>query len=142
MELILNDSREFVLLSLAAEAAGVFWVLAEVAIFFVLIRLREFTDSRFHAQTSLIKWFVLTCAGILVIFLTTQLRYLLFPPIHTYADPTTAAPMVLYSHTLTLRQLQVVIWAGYVTAWVLLEAAIVYQGVKVYRSFIHALENA
>jgi len=129
---------------LIVELSGVFWVAAELLILLFIMEARRHlarnplpprpvwdrTSSRRAGLFSL-----LTAAALG----TVLVRSLLWPPLSVYLqrEPLNINDAAIYDFLAVLRHLKV--WAAFVTAWVLLETAIVYQGFQAYRTLCNRL---
>ncbi|MFP4502988.1 MAG: hypothetical protein ACLFTT_18495 [Candidatus Hydrogenedentota bacterium] len=121
------------------ESAGLFWIGAEVAILFgVLLARRHLAKHahephlRFTAQD----WWCggLLLAGFLVLAGVVIGRHgVLVQPHHLIAQGASPAPEALAACYEARHREHLVVWAGFVTLWVLLEAVIVYHGWRAYR---------
>ncbi|MDP7638487.1 MAG: hypothetical protein QGG73_02055 [Candidatus Hydrogenedentes bacterium] len=120
------------------EAAGVFWIGAEVVILFaVTAALRHFSS------TPLPPAFALTPAekrrafwwagGVALLCAATFGRHLVLMPIHTalaaIEPPLNGKVDAIY---FSRAHIHLTVWCSFIAAWVVLEAAIVFQGVRAF----------
>ena len=134
---ILRASRQFTQ-EFFIEAAGVFWIGAEVVILFVVTAaLRHFNATplpAIFALTSAEKrrafWWA---GGVALLCAATFGRHLFLTPIHTalaaIESPWDGEVEALY---FSRAHIHLTIWCLFISAWVALEVAIVFQGVRAF----------
>ena len=131
---------------LMVETAGLFWIAAELAILYLVLLARFHVEHRPNATVPFITpkfrrrawvWtaaFLLLCLAIGVRFYLFPLRDNLEAALHANANSHDIAALYArwaYTHAL--------IWCVFITIWVILEAAIVYNGRHVYLALRKAL---
>ena len=147
MDPILRASRQFNQ-EFLIEAAGIFWIGAEVVILFaVTAALRHFNETplasgfRFTAsEKSRAAWW---CGGLVLLSLATFGRHLFIEPIHTalavIESPGAGEVEALYFNR---AHIHLAIWFLFNVAWVVLEAAIVFQGVRAFARLRRIIRHA
>ena len=131
---------------LMVETAGLFWIAAELAILYLVLLARfhveHYPNEPFPKITAKFRrraW--VWTAGFLLLSAAVVARFYLYPlhdnleaALHAQASPDSVAALYArwaYTHAL--------IWCAFITIWVILEAAIVYQGRQVYLGLRKAL---
>lgn len=113
------------------EAAGLFWLLAEVLILFAMTvadnHLRLGGREAFQWEQRYTRRLILWLALFSLLSLCVAGRHGLWPPAYTYED--TEVALRIGRHR---EQIHLVVWAIFVAGWVALEAAIVAYGVRAY----------
>ena len=124
---------------LLVEAAGLFWILAELVILYgVAIGRRHLDTEPLPERVTLTareRWLaVCGFLGFALVCVAVFGRHLLLPPAYACVEipdlPAAQLTELLRSRT----DVHLALWAGFVTVWVLLESIIVYQGWRAYRS--------
>ncbi len=131
---------------LVVEAAGLFWIAAELGILYLVLLARFHVEHRPSEpvpclspafRRRLWRWiagFLLLCVLIGARFYFYPLRDALEAALQTSAHPDAIAALYArwaYTHAL--------VWCAFITIWVILEAAIVYHGRHVYLGLRRAL---
>ena len=136
------DARSRFRMEMLIEASGVFWIAAEVAILFCMT-----AAVRIFAMRPLPSGIALTeaerrralcwAAGIAALAAAVFGRHLFVSPLPDAYGAIAAAGQdvrVLVEQAYALRaHIHVAIWCAFITAWVLLEIAIVVQGIRAYK---------
>ena len=128
---------------LLLETAGVFWIVAEVAILFCMTTARRIFATRpVPPRVSLtpeerrraLRW----GAGSIVLIIAVFGRHLFLSPLPEALQGVLAEGANLRERTQLLYMsrvhLHVALWCTFITGWVALEIAIVAQGVRAYRA--------
>ena len=130
---------------LLVEGAGVFWIAAELAILFgVLVARRHISECPHEARVALTStekrrlcWGIV---GVIGLFIAVFGRHWLVSPLqHALSDG--AGPEELLAAYALRMWIHQGVWFVFITAWVLLEAAIVYHGVRAYRHLLELYRN-
>lgn len=132
-------ARAFFYRQVFIEAAGLFWIAAELAILFgVLLARRHLARSpaapRLHLESR--EWRLAAAwAGVFALFTFAVLaRHAWLPQAHTLIENGGAATAGAVARLLHRRHVEhLVLWSVFVAAWVGLEALIVYHGWRAYR---------
>jgi len=116
-----------------AETAGIIWIIAELAILYGLLIAQRILDrpeidAPFHLTPREWRRAYIWAAAVLVLTLALYARTIWVPP------PTLLMthPGTLYRGTRLFLSVHNAIWAAFVTAWIILEALIVYRGLRLY----------
>lgn len=129
------------------EGAGVFWIVAELAILYaVTVGGRVLRERPLPKRISLSRrerWLAAGLAG-LAIALTAAVygRFLIWVPMPAAVEATAALdppdiPRAVYAAVRDHVQVHVAIWCAFIAAWIVLETAIVVQGIRAF----HALAD-
>lgn len=129
-------------LELLIEAVGVFWIVAEVAILYCMTAaVRLFATRPFPARISLtraerrraLRW-ALTMMGLVAAVFG---RHIFIAPLPEAFSAIAAAgdnvQTLVEQAYYTRTHIHVALWCAFITAWVLLEIAIVIQGIRAYK---------
>ncbi len=129
-------------LELLIEAVGVFWIVAEVAILYCMTAaVRLFATRPFPAHISLtqaerkraLRW-ALAMAGLVAAVFG---RHIFIAPLPEAFGAIAAAGgnvQALAEQAYNTRtHIHIALWCSFITAWVLLEIAIVIQGIRAYK---------
>lgn len=126
---------------LIAQSAGVFWIAGELIMLFAMQVARRYLTTQPLPSTLQLtpnerRRAVWMSLFLVAIVLATIARYLVWPPLHTQlpvgqytASDLKTTVSVLYQQHLVLF---LWLWGAYITIWVYLESAIVYQGVHAF----------
>ncbi len=139
----IETAREQIRSELLIEAAGVFWIAAEVAILFCMtVAVRIFAARPLPSRISLTrsdrKRAVLWGLALGLLAASIFGRHLLIAPL-----PDAFSAIVMAGTDVQARveqaynartHIHIALWCSFITAWVLLEIAIVVQGIRSYRS--------
>jgi len=125
-------------IDLLVESAGLFWIAAELIVLFLVRAGKRHIETeplpeRFALTRVEKVWAVAWAVGFALLALLVLGRHFLTARIDP-ADATATLSANLHMHLST--------WAGFVTAWVVLEMLIVYHGWRGYRRLRHLLGNA
>ena len=129
---------------LAIEGAGVFWILAEVAIlYFVTVGGRMLRRRPLPQRLTLVREDRVLAAILAslsaTLFLLLCVRHAIQSPLPTaleqasYADPTRIGEAA-YVAFAEYARVHIMIWCSFIVLWVLLEVAIVVQGIRAFRA--------
>ena len=138
----IETAREQFRSELLIEAAGVFWIAAEVAILFCMtVAVRIFATRPLPSRVSLTqregKRAVLWALALGVLAASVFGRHLLITPL-----PEAFSAIVIAGIDVQARveqaydartHIHIALWCSFITAWVLLEIAIVVLGIRSYR---------
>lgn len=125
------------------EGMGIFWIAAEIVILLIVIQARRTLDSgkvplpRFTLE-GLGRSTALGMCIVISIAAFTFGRHFIIEPMPRILEKTVVdrATVSSIEYAYTLRAtVHTVIWSIFITAWVALEAAIVFQGYKAYKRF-------
>ena len=119
------------------ETMGIFWLVAEIAILLMVRAGRGYLDGiRTGTLTAwrppIFRIVVATALATLSLCIATYGRHWFIPPLHSViavSPPGMDAIRALFRQR---HREHIIVWSGFVTAWVLLEAVIVYQGCRGY----------
>ncbi len=137
-------------LELLLEAVGLFWIVAEVAILYCMIAaVRLFATRPFPARISLtqaerrraLRWALAMVGLVAAVFG----RHIFIAPLPEAFSAIAAAgdnvQALAEQAYYTRTHIHVALWCGFITAWVLLEIAIVVQGIRAYKHIRGLTEN-
>lgn len=136
------DAQAQFRLELMIEASGVFWIAAELAILFCMTAaVRIFATRPLPSGIALSKAerrrAICWAAGIAALVVAVFGRHFFVAPLPDAYGAIAAAGKdvrALVEQAYTLRaHIHVAIWCAFITAWVLLEIAIVVQGLRAYK---------
>ena len=135
---------------LMIEASGVFWIAAEVAILFCMTAaVRIFATRPLPSRISLtrkerrraIAWAI----GMGALVAATFGRHLFIAPLPEAYSAIAAAgrdARLLAEQAYALRtHIHITLWCAFITAWVVLEIAIVVQGIRAYKNLKGLITN-
>jgi hypothetical protein len=121
----------------STEAAGLFWIGAELAILVGVIAARRDMAARLGMavhQNGILRLAVFTGFGFVLLALVTQARYMWWVPVHLRIDSgELTETLTLQAAYRAQNHTHYALWAGFTLGWIVLEAAIVYQGWHVCR---------
>ncbi len=146
----IEAAREQFRMEIVIEAAGLFWIAAEVAILFCMtVAVRIFATRPLPARISLTqserKRAVLWGLALGILAAAIFARHLLIAPL-----PEAFSTIVMAGTDVQARveqaynartHIHIALWCGFIFAWVLLEIAIVVQGIRSYRCLRGLTEN-
>ncbi len=128
------------------ELCGVFWIAAEMLILFFMIEARRHVGR--HPVPAGPVWdafatrrAILFCMVASIFLLAVLVRPFLWVPLHIQLQD---GPVSVYSAATAdflAVQRHLAVWAGFVTVWVILEMAIVYQGYRTYQALCRRLDD-
>lgn len=135
---------------LLIEAAGVFWIAAEVAILFCMTAAaRIFATRPLPSRVSLtraerrraLRWALAMVGLVAAVFG----RHIFIAPLPEAFSAIAAAgdnvQALAEQAYYTRTHIHVALWCGFITAWVLLEIAIVVQGIRAYKQLKGLTQN-
>ncbi len=120
--------------ALVVESFGLFWLWAEVLILCIVAGGRWYLESvecgrSFHWTLGRLGYMAGWGALMLLVTVGVYARHFFFPPIHVLLESTPALDEdILRALFVSRMHIHLIVWAGFVTAWVLLETWIVYHG--------------
>ncbi len=146
----IDTARDQFRLELLIEAAGLFWIAAEVAILFCMtIAVRIFAARPLPSRISLTRSERKRAAiwGLAVGVLAASVfgRHLLIAPLPDAFSAIVAAGTDVQARVEQAynarTHIHIALWCSFIFAWVLLEIAIVIQGIRSYRHLRELTEN-
>ncbi len=137
LEAAIQFARAMHLRTILIESAGLFWLFAELVILFAVRLGRGHLETtplppHFTWTPQLTRSALIWAAAFLLLIAVTYGRHLVWPPAYAVLSRSPMEEAALRTLVLRRAHEHLVIWAAFVTGWVVLEALIVYHGWRGY----------
>lgn len=132
------------------ESIGIFWITAEIVILMLVVQAKRVLDTEKVPLPRLRLegaggWAAFSAGAVILVAALTFGRHLIIEPMPRILERTIVElsneDLIVNAYTIRAT-IHTVVWSIFVTTWVALEVAIVFQGYRAYKNFARLFNHA